>query len=219
MHGVELLRQLAGVERGVLQLHAAGLDLGQVEDVVEHGQQGFAGLADHAQTFALLGLELAHGHDLGHGQDAVQRRADLVAHIGQEMRLQHIGGFGGVAGLDQLVHGLAQGAVVGLQLGQQGVEAVGQAAELVVVAVGHPTGEVAAAGDVMHGVRQPVDRPRQPPGQPAAHVEGQARRHEKQGSAHGDEAGHQPPRTLGLDGQRQRAAADHGGGDGDQVAS
>ncbi len=104
--------QLLYVEVRRLKLHAARLDLGQIQDVVEHGQQGLARLADDAQTLALLGLQIAHGHDLRHGQHAVQRRPDLVAHIGQEVGFQNIGRLGRVARLDQLVHGLMQRPVV-----------------------------------------------------------------------------------------------------------
>ncbi len=65
-----------------------------------------------------------------------------MAHIGQEVGFQHIGRFGGVARLDQLVHGLVQGPVVALQVRQQGVEAVGQPPELVLVVVQDPLGEI-----------------------------------------------------------------------------
>ncbi len=207
VRGLDLGGHVLGVELDVLELHAPGLDLRQVEDVVEHGQERLARLADDPQPFTLLGRHLAHGHDLGHGQDSVQRGADLVAHIGQEVRLQHIGRLGRVARLHQLVHGLVQGPVVALQLGQQGVEAFGQAAELVVLAMDHPSREVAGAGHLLHGVRQPVDRTGEPGGQPAAHEQGQARGDEEQGAAHGEEAGQKGAGALRLDRQHQGAGA------------
>ena len=65
-------------------------------------------LANDRQQVALLRIEAAVGHDLGHGQDAVQRRADLVAHVGQEIALGPAGGFGVSALLQKLqLHGFA----------------------------------------------------------------------------------------------------------------
>ena len=46
---------LAEVELDLLQLQLAGLDLGEVEHVVEDRQQRLAGLADHVQPLALRG--------------------------------------------------------------------------------------------------------------------------------------------------------------------
>ena len=39
---------------------------------------------------------------LGHADDAVERRANFVAHVGQEFALGSIGGFGSFLGLLQL---------------------------------------------------------------------------------------------------------------------
>ena len=40
------------------------------------------------------GVELGPGQQLGHAEHAVHRRADLVAHIGEEFGLGAVGGFG-----------------------------------------------------------------------------------------------------------------------------
>ena len=117
------------------QLQLAGLDLGEVEHVVEHGQQLLAGLAHDRQPLALLVRQFAALHHLGHGQHAVQRRADLVAHVGQELRFGDVGRVGRVARLHQVFERLAEFLVVGVDLGQQVVEAVGQPQEHVVVGV------------------------------------------------------------------------------------
>ena len=82
--------QAGHVERLQEQLHLAGLDLGEVEDVVDQAQQVPPGRVDllevgHeaglAQVFQLL---LEH---LGVADDGVERRAQLVGHVGQELRL------------------------------------------------------------------------------------------------------------------------------------
>ena len=177
---LRIMDDVGQFELGQLQLHLAGLDLGQVEHVVQNGQQGFAGLAHDAQPLALNVAQLAHVHDLGHGQDPVQRRADLVAHVGQELRLQDIGGLGGVARLDQFVHGLVQGLVVGAQLAQQAVEGVGQPPQLILGDRLDHLGEIAAVGNAVHRGGQATHRLNNPPGQPSGQKQGERGRAEEQ---------------------------------------
>ena len=81
------LRQRVVVER---QGELAGLDLGQVEHVVDQAEQVPA-----ARLHALEHLADLLGHlavdavqdQLGVAEDGVERRAQLVAHVGQELRL------------------------------------------------------------------------------------------------------------------------------------
>uniref|UniRef100_A0A0N4ZCW1 Flagellar hook-associated protein 1 n=1 Tax=Parastrongyloides trichosuri TaxID=131310 RepID=A0A0N4ZCW1_PARTI len=89
------------IEGFLLQVQPSGLDPGQVENVAEQGLQGAAGRLDQVQHLMLGGAQFRSRQRLGHADDAVQRRADLVAHIGQEAALGAIGGFGGVASLGQ----------------------------------------------------------------------------------------------------------------------
>ena len=68
---------------------------------------------DHVQVLALLGRQVGVQGQLGHADDAVHRRADLVAHVGQELALGPVGRLGGLPGLAQLLLGLlALGDVV-----------------------------------------------------------------------------------------------------------
>ena len=72
------------------QLHLPRLDLGQVEDVADEGEQVGAGAVDAAGELDLLVGEVAVrvvGQELGQDEQAVQRRAQLVAHVGQELGL------------------------------------------------------------------------------------------------------------------------------------
>ena len=65
------------------------------------------------QVLALLGGQVGVQGQLGHAEDAVHRRADLVAHVGQELALGPVGGLGRLLGLLQLLLGpLAVGDVV-----------------------------------------------------------------------------------------------------------
>ncbi|EEF27296.1 conserved hypothetical protein [Ricinus communis] len=71
-----------------LQLHPPGLDPREIQHVVDQGQQGAAGPVDQAHvTPGLGGQVVAVGQQAGKAQHAVQRRADLVAHCGQEFGL------------------------------------------------------------------------------------------------------------------------------------
>ena len=82
--------RLRQIEVRQLQLHPPGFDLRQVEDVVDEGEQVLPGLEDVAQVFRLLLVDLAEhplGQHLGEADDGVQRRAQLVRHVGQELRL------------------------------------------------------------------------------------------------------------------------------------
>ncbi len=84
------LRQVG--QRQVLdhQFHLAGLDLGQVENVVDQVQQAVAGVVDDARRFDLFVVEVAGvvvGQAARQDQQAVQRRAQLVRHVGQELGL------------------------------------------------------------------------------------------------------------------------------------
>ena len=68
----------------------AGLDLGQVEDVVDQVEQIGAGAVDRARELGLFLVEIALlvvGQQLRQDQQRVERRPKLVAHIGEELGL------------------------------------------------------------------------------------------------------------------------------------
>src|SRR3546814_9785354 len=60
--------------------------------------------AERPQQFAF--------HDLGEPDDRVQRRAQLMAHVGQEFGLGAVGQLGALLGADQGLFALAQGSDV-----------------------------------------------------------------------------------------------------------
>ena len=74
---LDILDQLPDLERLNEEVHPAGLDLGEVEDVVDQTQQVLAGSIDPLQIrqegvrIEILGLLLEH---LGVADDRVQRR-------------------------------------------------------------------------------------------------------------------------------------------------
>jgi hypothetical protein len=78
----------AEIEVDLLEAQQAGLDLREIQDVVDDSQQrvgaGLYGLGVLALRRGELGVE----QQAGHTHDAVHRRANLVAHVGEEFRLE-----------------------------------------------------------------------------------------------------------------------------------
>ena len=87
------------------QVELAGLDLGDVEEVVDEADDMLAGGADVAEIFAVaIVLDRAEpllDHHFGKADDGVERRADLVADARQELRFLARVGLGGAARGDQ----------------------------------------------------------------------------------------------------------------------
>ena len=81
--------------------HLARIDLGQIEQVVQQTQHHASGIGDHLEVLALLGLELARQRQFGETDHAIHRRADFVAHIGEEGGLGLGSAFGGILGFDE----------------------------------------------------------------------------------------------------------------------
>ena len=94
---IHLFENRRQTEVGAFELHPVGLDLGQVEHVVEQGQQVLAGGVDLVEAGALLGLDGVAAQQVAQADDGVHRRANLVAHVGQESALGQVGGFGAFA--------------------------------------------------------------------------------------------------------------------------
>ena len=84
VQGLDGLCQIVDDEGDAFDLHLAGFDLGHIEDVVEDTQQHLARAADRADHAALAFFGQGAFQDFGHAQNAVQRRPDFMAHIGQE---------------------------------------------------------------------------------------------------------------------------------------
>jgi hypothetical protein len=89
----------------------AGLDLREVENVVDDREQRVRRALDRRREAALARIELRIEQQLGHAEHAVHRRADLVRHAREELALRLARRFGGAAGFDAVVHRLAQRAV------------------------------------------------------------------------------------------------------------
>ena len=69
-----------------MDIHLVGLDLGEIQDIVEDAQQRAPRILNDRGHLLLLLVERGALEHLDNAQDAVERRADLVAHHGQEFR-------------------------------------------------------------------------------------------------------------------------------------
>ena len=89
-------------DRFLVELVAPGLDARQIEDLVDQVQQVHAGIMDVAGIVPVrrhaVRPENFRLHHLGETQNGVERRAQLVAHLGEEARFGDIGGLGAAAG-------------------------------------------------------------------------------------------------------------------------
>ena len=93
------------VEHFLEQFELAGLDLGHVEDAVDQFEQVPAAFMDQLGVFEIFraadGAEHLMRHHFGEADDGVERRAQLVTHVGKEARLGTACGLGEIARLDQ----------------------------------------------------------------------------------------------------------------------
>ncbi len=98
----DALDQREEVEGLAREVEPARLDLGEIEDLVDKRRQRAAGTADGGDIGRLLRIERGAGEQFGHAEDAVERRAHLVAHGGEKARLRFVGGLRPVAGRRRL---------------------------------------------------------------------------------------------------------------------
>ena len=81
------LHHVVQVEVAPLNLKPTGLDLRDVENVIDHRHQRVAGRARHVDVLALLVVEVRVGKEVDHPDHPVQRSPDLVAHVRNEVGL------------------------------------------------------------------------------------------------------------------------------------
>src|SRR4029077_10552640 len=107
----------------LLQFETTGFDARHVEHVIDQAQQVLPALLDMSDVFAISGAsqwpQKLKAHDVGEADDGVERRAQLVTHMGQKLRLHPARPFGRALGLAQAE----------IEIGELGPDAV-PAAEL-----------------------------------------------------------------------------------------
>ena len=77
------------MKRCLFEREAPGFDLRHVEDVVDDRQQRLGGLSGRADVVPLFRREPGVERKVRHAHDRVHRRADLVAHVRQELAFGH----------------------------------------------------------------------------------------------------------------------------------
>ena len=80
-----ILDRLDRIEHHLFQVDFAGFDLGEVENLVDDLEQVFGGAFDGLGEPGLVIVQPALQQQFRHAHDAVHRRADLVAHVGEEL--------------------------------------------------------------------------------------------------------------------------------------
>ena len=82
--------QFAQAEGQPFDVHPPGVDLGEVQDVVDDAQQGLSALAHHGDTARLRRIQPRAFKHLHHPEHPVHRRPDLMAHRGEEGGLRPV---------------------------------------------------------------------------------------------------------------------------------
>ena len=78
-----------------VEVELARLDLGEIEDVVDDASAARRPTILTISRYSRCSAASARvQHQVGHADDGVHRRADLVAHVGQELALGPVGGLG-----------------------------------------------------------------------------------------------------------------------------
>ena len=79
-----LAQDFGKAERRRFERHLVRLDLRKIQKIVQHHHEKVAGIADDPQLFLLVRRQVAGFKRFGHAENAVHRRADLMAHIGEK---------------------------------------------------------------------------------------------------------------------------------------
>ena len=87
-HRLHVLDDGQQVEVQGLEGQLPGLDLGEVEDVIDQREQRLPAGPDGLGVLSLLAAEGRVQQQARHADDAVHGRADLVGHVGQELALE-----------------------------------------------------------------------------------------------------------------------------------
>ena len=77
------------------EVDLAGLELRNIQNVVDQGEQRLGAVAHCDRTFALLRCQIGLQQQSVHPDDAVHRGTNLVGHIGEEIRFGAVRLFGG----------------------------------------------------------------------------------------------------------------------------
>jgi hypothetical protein len=97
-HLAQVVDQIGQAQRDMFEPDALVVELGGVEHVVDDPQQGLAGHFDLVDQIGLRGIERGVAQQVGDADHGVERGADLVAHVGEELGLGAHRAFGALGG-------------------------------------------------------------------------------------------------------------------------
>jgi hypothetical protein len=86
-----LIQHLGQIEIGMLELNLARLNLREIENIVDQGEQGARAVHDGVCELTLHGAQLRVEQQLRHAHHPIHRRADLMAHIGEKHAFGFVG--------------------------------------------------------------------------------------------------------------------------------
>ena len=81
------VKAAAQVKFDGLKIELAGLNLGEIQNVIDDGQQRLGGCPDHVEVFTLFLGKVGVEGQLRHTQDSVHRGTYFMAHIGHKLAL------------------------------------------------------------------------------------------------------------------------------------
>ena len=111
------IQHIVQPEWHALQAHLAGLNLGEIQNIVDDRQQGIARRIDLLHIVQLTRRQLGAQRQVRQANDGVHRRADLMAHVGKKLAFRAGGLLGAVACLLQFTGLVQQRLFLRLQLG------------------------------------------------------------------------------------------------------
>jgi hypothetical protein len=100
----DLLQAVSKLEGNQLDFEFTGFNLREIQDVVDDGKQRLGGRAGQAEVFALIGSELHVENKVRHAENAVEWRANFVAHRREKSALGFVCGLSGALRVVEQLH-------------------------------------------------------------------------------------------------------------------
>ena len=204
---IEIGDQFSDREWCFLEGHFLGVDLRQIENVIEQIEQVVGGVGNLVQLVALAGVDVAATEHVGHADNGVHRGTQFVAHIGQEGALGPIGGLGSLLGQRQRLRAgsdgdlqrvalLAQGLVPLRHFAEHGVEGIGQITDLVIREFFRPLRVIARIRHPVSGIAEIGNRRQQRRLHAAGKAEGEQKGDERPADEHHQRHGKALPHPV-----------------------
>ncbi len=94
----DILHQVHQIERHCLGRKFSRLHFGHVQDMIDQFEQKITRIGNDMQEFFLLVVQRGGPEKIGHAYQGVERRADFMAHVPQQLAFGFIGSLSGLDG-------------------------------------------------------------------------------------------------------------------------